>query len=296
MLMLSILIPTYHYNAYPLAIQLEKQALKANIIFELICVDDGSFSHLNIENQKINTLTNCKFIEAKTNIGRTASRQFLAEKAQYNWLLFLDADTIPISSNFIKNLVEYLNSNFQVVFGGISYQDIKPSSDKLLRWYYGSERETRSLDERLKRPYQSLISGAFTIEKNLFLSINSKFLNNAYGLDILFAHELRLLKTSVKHIDNPVYHLGIEESTKYLIKSKSALDTLSIMLKNNIVRKNATNLLNTYNKLSIFGIASVFGKIMLTFNTNIEKNLLGSSPNLLLFDLYRLGYFCRIHK
>ena len=35
--MLSILIPTYNYNALPLAEILEQQALKAGIIFELIC-------------------------------------------------------------------------------------------------------------------------------------------------------------------------------------------------------------------------------------------------------------------
>jgi len=86
--MLSILIPTYNYNVYPLVETIEKQVLKANIIFELICLDDGSFSILNENNQKINALANCKFIEAKKNNGRTATRQLLAEQAQYNWLLF----------------------------------------------------------------------------------------------------------------------------------------------------------------------------------------------------------------
>src|SRR5690554_7137122 len=76
--MLSILIPTYHYNAYPLVKELVKQAVEANLIFELICLDDGSLSKLNLENKKINTLTNCKFIEASKNMGRSASRQFLA--------------------------------------------------------------------------------------------------------------------------------------------------------------------------------------------------------------------------
>jgi glycosyltransferase involved in cell wall biosynthesis len=294
--MLSILIPTYHYNAYPLALQLENQALKANITFELICLDDGSFSHLNIENQKINNLTNCKFIEAKKNIGRTASRQFLAEQAQYNWLLFLDADTIPASNNFIDTLIKNIHSNYQVIFGGIAYMQTKPESDRFLRWYYGKERETKPVEERLRKPYQSLISGAFTIKKELFLTINSKFLNNAYGMDILFAHELRILKTPVKHINNQVFHLGIEKSSKYLIKSKSALHTLSVMLKNKSVSQNATNLLKTYNKLYRIGLASLFGKLMLIFNSYIEKNLTGPTPNLFLFDLYRLGYFCRIHK
>ena len=110
--MLSILIPSFNYNVYPLAKELETQALNANIVYELICIDDGSFSILNEENQKINTLTNCNFIEHKKNIGRTANRQFLANKAQYNWLLYIDADVLPKHSSFISTYLEQLlNTN-----------------------------------------------------------------------------------------------------------------------------------------------------------------------------------------
>ena len=45
--MISILIPCYDYNAYPLVSSLEKQALMLGIKFEIICVDDGSFSNKN---------------------------------------------------------------------------------------------------------------------------------------------------------------------------------------------------------------------------------------------------------
>ena len=38
--MISILIPCYDYNAYPLVSILEKQALILNIDFEIICIDD----------------------------------------------------------------------------------------------------------------------------------------------------------------------------------------------------------------------------------------------------------------
>ena len=63
--MISILIPCFDYNAYPLVSVLEKQALMLKIDFEIICIDDGSFSSKNDLNQKINLLTNSKFIESK---------------------------------------------------------------------------------------------------------------------------------------------------------------------------------------------------------------------------------------
>ena len=65
--MISILIPCYNYNAFKLICILEKEALTLGLIFEIICIDDASFSNLNETNQKINTLTNCKFFESKKN-------------------------------------------------------------------------------------------------------------------------------------------------------------------------------------------------------------------------------------
>ena len=66
--MISILIPCYNYNAYNLICRLEKESLTLGIVFEIICIDDASFSNLNEINQKINTLTNCKFFESKKNM------------------------------------------------------------------------------------------------------------------------------------------------------------------------------------------------------------------------------------
>ncbi len=71
--MLSILIPTYNYNVYPLAENLQKSALKLGLTFELICMDDGSHANENRLNEKINSLPNCTFIEHNINQGRTAS-------------------------------------------------------------------------------------------------------------------------------------------------------------------------------------------------------------------------------
>ena len=102
--MLSILIPTFNYNALPLAKILESQALKLGIVFELICMDDGSFSNKNRHNQHINSLSHSKFIEHKKNVGSKANRGRLATLAQYNWLLFIDADSKPKSTLFFHSI------------------------------------------------------------------------------------------------------------------------------------------------------------------------------------------------
>ena len=117
--MISILIPCFDYNAYPLVSILEKQALMLKIDFEIICIDDGSFSYKNDINQKINLLTNSKFIELKKNIGRINNRLLLAEKSQYEWLIFLDVDTLPYEDNFLKNYIDELNKGTLIIGGCI---------------------------------------------------------------------------------------------------------------------------------------------------------------------------------
>ena len=72
--MLSILIPCFDYNAYPLVCEIDKQALILELKFEIICIDDGSFSLKNELNQKINSIPNAKFIESKKNLGRIKNR------------------------------------------------------------------------------------------------------------------------------------------------------------------------------------------------------------------------------
>ena len=56
------------------------------------------------ENKKINALDHCSFLENEKNIGRTATRNILAKKAKYDWLLFLDADVIPLNENYIASI------------------------------------------------------------------------------------------------------------------------------------------------------------------------------------------------
>ncbi|TYA58295.1 glycosyltransferase family 2 protein [Formosa maritima] len=294
--MLSILIPTYHYNAYPLAQALEKQALEANIIFELICVDDGSFSHLNIENQKINNLTNCKFIEAKKNVGRTASRLFLAKQAQYNWLLFIDADVLPKYHDFLSKYLEKIQYNFQAVFGGFAYQETSYYKNKSLRYTFGKQREEVDANIRNQTPYKVIISANFLIKKAIYLELIKNNTDNSYGMDYLLGALLKKHQFQILHINNEVYHFGLDENLNFLKKTEHAMQTLNNLYVSKQITSNDISLLKAYRFLEFLFLQHLFGKFMAFFDSKIKKNLTHENPNLFLFDLYRLGYFCRIPK
>lgn len=293
--MLSILIPTYNYNVFPLAENLVNRASNSDIAFELICIDDGSNSEINKLNEKINSLNNCKFIEQKTNSGRTASRHTLAKQAEYDWLLFLDADVMPKNDAFLTQYVSLISESYEAIFGGIAYNKKSYNPENVLRYTFGSKREVIDAKKRNDNPYRVTCSANFMIKKDVFLNINANLLQNAYGLDYVFGTELQSQQISILHINNEVYHLGVDNNVEFLNKTKRALQTLYTLNENDQINNSKISLLKAYFKLKSLGIASLFGRMLDKINNPIEKHLKTSkSPSLFVFDLYRLGYFCRI--
>ena len=289
--MISILIPCYNYNAYDIVSRLEKECLTLGIVFEIICIDDASFSPLNELNQKINVLTNCKFFESKKNIGRSANRQLLSQKAQYKWLLYLDVDVKPLNEDFIKVYLNEIKKGFEVVFGGFNYKKIESNN---LRYLFGKSREDIPSIIRNKNPYKYIISSNFLVKKVIFDRINRNININGYGMDYFFGALLKENSISIKHIDNEVTHYGLDDNSKFLIKTNEALKNLHYLNKNKLITKNDITILKYYRLLDFLGTKRIISKLFNMFSKYIESNLKGSDPSLFVFDLYRLSYLCSL--
>ena len=291
--MLSILIPTYNYSVVELVNKVHQQALEANIAFEIIVFDDFSTQKVFIKiNNEIKKNEFCTYIINNKNIGRTAARNYLASKAKYEFLLFLDADVLPKYDDFISRYKLTENQNCKVIYGGVCYYNERPNPDQLLRWRYGNERETKNIEDRLKEPY-FIISQNLLIDKKTFIKNNTSD-HNTYGLDILFSGNLLKNNIQVKHIDNPVYHLGLENNIFFLKKSLEAVKTTFLLENNNQIGNDLRPLQKSYlflNKWKLNGAFSVFFKM---FKKQIKSNLLSKSPSMFLFDLYRLQYFIEL--
>lgn len=289
--MISILIPCYNYNAYDLVSRLEKECLTLGIVFEIISIDDASFSTLNEINQKINMLTNCKFFESKKNIGRVANRQLLSQKAQYKWLLYIDVDVKPLNDNFIKVYVNEIKKGFEVVFGGFNYKNIETNN---LRYLFGKSREDVQSVIRNKNPYKYIISSNFLVKKVIFDKINKNININGYGMDYFFGALLKENLVSINHIDNEVTHYGLDDNSKFLAKTKEALENLHYLNTNKLINKNDITILKYYRLFNFFGLKKIISKLINIFSKSIESNLKGSNPSLFVFDLYRLSYLCSL--
>ncbi len=292
--MLSILIPTYNYNALPLVKELKQQCDAIEIIYDITVYDDCSPNPI-AENNKINSLKNCNYTFLDQNIGRSAIRNSLAHNATYDTLLFLDVDTFPKNKDFIKKYIQAFTPQTEIIYGGIEYQKETPDTSIILRWIYGKKREALSVIERKKNCYLRFLTLSFIIKKSVFNKIKfNETIPNLRHEDTLFALEAKKHKIHLLHINNPVIHLGLETSNQFLKKSLESVDVLKYFIDNNLLKSKDTSLSEIASKVKRLGLSTLFNFFYKISEPLIKRNLLSKKPSLILFDLYRLGYFLNL--
>ncbi|MBP2284441.1 hypothetical protein H4V97_002759 [Flavobacterium sp. CG_23.5] len=292
--MLSVLIPIYNYNAYPLVLELHKQCLKSKIDFEILCQDDASQSSLNVFNENINSLSNCSFVSLKQNVAHRENRNSLAEKSKYEYLLFIDGDSIIIRDNYIKDYLSNL-LDFDIIYGGRVHPKKCPSDNQKLRWKYGKFIEDKSAENRKKKPYQSLLFNNTLIKKDCFNKVKFDKYMKKYGHDdTQLSYQLSVLKSKVNHIENPVEHGHIDTNLVYLNKTKESLENLYQLHQEGKIDTEFVRIIQLHHFLRRTRLVFIISKIYSFFEKPISKNLTGSNPNLLIFNLFRVGYLCKI--
>lgn len=86
--------------------------------------------------------------------------------------------------------------------------------------------------------------------------------------------------------------MGLETSQEFLAKTKIALENLKLITKNNSLDSSESKILKIYVFLNKIYLASFISYLFKKTERKIEQNLLSQKPSLLLFDLYKLGYYC----
>ena len=293
--MLSILVPIYNYNVFPLVVALHKQCTDCGIDFEILCQDDASNSSLNAFNEQVNELYNCSFVSLKENLAHRANRNSLATQAQFEYLLFIDGDSIIIHDNFIKKYINNLQ-DFDVVYGGRLHPEKCPSNNQKLRWKYGKFIEDKSAANRNKKHYQTLLFNNTVIKKVLFNQVKFDTISKKYGHDdTQLSYQLSLLKSKVNHIENPVEHGDIDTNLVYLNKTKASLENLIALYEEEKIDIEFVKLIQLYHFLKRTRITYIISKIHSIFDKYLLQNLTKKNPNLFLFNWFRVGYLCSIN-
>ncbi|MEP3838938.1 MAG: glycosyltransferase [Algibacter sp.] len=290
--MLSILVPVYNYSISSLVTEIHKQATHAKINFEIICIEDGSNKFVLENKSVVDGLEHASIIISSKNNGRTKSRQILSDTSKFNWLLFLDADVMPKSDRFIIKHLENIDSKYEAIYGGFAYKTIKPQKNKTLRYNFGKNFEEVDAKKRNLKPYQIVISANFLIKKEIFSKINSQIKIKSYGLDNFFGALLKENKVNVLHINNEVYHYGIEDNKLYLNKVQEFITLLLKLYNDRMFLEHSNKLLSVFVSLKKYKLNYLLSFFYKLFNNLMERNLIGPKPNMFILQLYKLSYIC----
>lgn len=287
---LSILIPTYNNICVDWVKALHKQAQSImGLNYEIIVADDGSTdkSIVNI-NEQINDIDHCRYIKRTKNVGRAAIRNFLAQTAHYEWLLFVDSGIYACSSDFLMKYLSTDNTE-SVIYGGLSVAGNPSESKSNLRYLYEKKCEkAHSTKKRSKRLYQSFRTVNFFTSKQIMTSTPFDEAMNEYGYeDVLWGKALKASNINITHIENPVAYRVYDDNATFISKTEEALRTLH---KYRMEMRGYSNLLVLTETLKKCHIAWLLQAVCSRKMKTWRARLCGDKPSVKIYNLYRIGY------
>ncbi|MEY2962911.1 MAG: hypothetical protein RL754_172 [Bacteroidota bacterium] len=283
---LSICVASYGDDVQELLEELvlcQKFGLPGDWTLETLISDQYPKPHAKAS--QWNARESTTYIHNTTNKGRSANRNFLAEKATGSHLLFLDADALPKGHSFLERYCTYLESN-PVVIGGTAY---KPGFKvKALRVRVGKVKEELVPAKRNSNPYSSFSAFNFAIEKALFqrLKFDPSLLDYGHE-DTLFGLALKHDVQPILHIDNPAYHMGIDGDLEFMKKTRSAIDNLGQLIEFGRIDEDV-QLFKTYMQVRRIGLSAVLKMSYSTVGKALFNHLSRGKGPLFLFDVYKL--------
>lgn len=306
---LSILLPSYNNVCVSLVQVLQRQAdalrgkLDKPFRYEIIVADDCSTDAACIDaNRVIGDMLHCRYLRMEQNVGRAQIRNVLISESRGDYVLLIDSDLFLCDDNY---LYKYATSTADVVYGGtriggegLAMVDNEANTENLkgnLRYIYEKKAESshRAVFRQL-RPNQEISVCNLYARRDIMEAhpFDSRF--KAYGYeDVLFGKRLAECGIEVTHIDNPVLINEFEPNSVFVKKTEEAILTLCRFeqdLEGYSNLKTKVTTLCRYIPLSLFRL---WHRIM---KNKEKRNLTGPKPSLLLFKLYKLGFFLENRK
>ena len=306
---LSILLPSYNNVCVSLVQVLQRQAdalwgkLDKPFRYEIIVADDCSTDAACVDaNRVIGDMLHCRYLRMEQNVGRAQIRNVLISESRGDYVLLIDSDLFLCDDNY---LYKYATSTADVVYGGtriggegFAMVDNEANTEHLkgnLRYIYEKKAEpSHRVVFRQLRPNQEISVCNLYARRDIMEAhpFDSRF--KAYGYeDVLFGKRLAESGIEVTHIDNPVLINEFEPNSVFVKKTEEAILTLCRFeqdLEGYSNLKTKVTTLGRYIPLSLFRL---WHRIM---KNKEKRNLTGPKPSLLLFKLYKLGFFLENRK
>lgn len=293
--MLSICIPVYNYEVVVLVTELLRQAQQLQLDFEILVWEDGSTEEHKQANRSLARLhAQVHYVEWEDNRGRSIIRNRLAAAAHYRYLLFMDCDAYLPDDQFLARyqLAWEEEVDKQVICGGRVYPSQPEEASLQLHWRYGTTKESQSAAQRQQWPNRSFMTNNFLISKSIFVELAFNEALKGYGHeDTLFGWDLQKKGIQIKHIENPVVHVGMESAAVFLEKTKEGVANLHRLY--NLLGEEErwyaeVSLLKFFLNLKQWHLAKTVFYLLSLCSGPIERQLKTAKPSLVLFDLFKL--------
>lgn len=306
---LSILLPSYNNVCVSLVQVLQRQAdalrgkLDKPFRYEIIVADDCSTDAACIDaNRVIGDMLHCRYLRMEQNVGRAQIRNVLISESRGDYVLLIDSDLFLCDDNY---LYKYATSTADVVYGGtriggegFAMVDNEANTEHLkgnLRYIYEKKAEPshRAVFRQL-RPNQEISVCNLYARRDIMEAhpFDSRF--KAYGYeDVLFGKRLAESGIEVTHIDNPVLINEFEPNSVFVKKTEEAILTLCRFEQDLEGYSNLKTKVTTLGRYIPLFLFRLWHRIM---KNKEMRNLTGSKPSLLLFKLYKLGFFLENRK
>lgn len=294
--MLSILIPTYDYDCLRLVTDLQQQCeeLQAEVgaemfDYEIIVADDaGKNKAITERNELVELLPQCRYVKMQANVGRALLCNWLFEEASFEYLLLIDADAEVCTSDFIRTYWQQ-RQEADVLVGSIRTPKTAPRGHELRLKYEQAAEKKRSASYR--NAHTSANFSTFNVWINHKVTDQHNFDERCieYGYeDALWGLNLVQAGISILHIENPLIHTGINSNESFLANSEAALRMLHRL---GAPMTDFAGVSIAHQKLCRSPFRKLFSGIFTMAAPLMRRNLLSRWPSLLVFQIYKLGYY-----
>ncbi len=295
--MLSFLIPTYNFVCVDLVRALARQGEQlrgerpGDFDFEIVVADDASPQRDTVEaNRAINAIDRCRYVERSENVGRALIRNWLLEEARFDRVVLIDSDAAVCTPDFVRRYWEE-SDKAAVVCGTLRNPEGGEPRGCELRYRYEQRamKHRRAVVQHAANAYWQLSTFNILFHRSALGSLRFDGRCRKYGYeDALLGLELEQRGISLRHIDNPLIHTGIDSNPEFLCKTETALHTLSLL---DGPMQERAQVAHTWRRLQALHLGGLLAVTFRVVRPLLRRHLCGHRPSLFLFNLYKLGFY-----
>ena len=221
---LSILIPFYRDDPSDLLSALLPQS-PSNV--QICLYDDGTGDtdvHARLNRMKKAAIDGqVKLMFETENKGRSQARNALFKAADAAWVLFLDADMLPVDGQFVDRYLDAIKSrSVQIIFGGFLMAENNITPETALHHAFSKTSDCLNAQERNQKGPQYVCSSNLAVRADVLMLEPFDTGFEGWGWEDSEWAARVCDRFKLIHMENPAYHLGLESTQTLLSRFKNS--------------------------------------------------------------------------